>query len=194
MLSFLGLFKKKILIGNSDDTVVAIIDHLEKSNVPFEIGINDILKQSSGRFRSKENDEVYELFYTVEVQKEYVEQVEHIINQYMNLQDIKQDFKSAKKINRKLERKETIFSIFVGILFVITLQLIEIGKSEGANIVSYSACLLLLIYGMFITIKHSIELRRESESRVSKSIIKTFIYWGIGVMVYAVVSIISILR
>lgn len=40
-LRFLSIFKKKILIGNSEDTVVAIIEHLvENSNLPFEIEIN----------------------------------------------------------------------------------------------------------------------------------------------------------
>jgi len=90
------MFKKKILIGHSEDTAQAIIEHrekgnvpsedtaqamiehletsnipfedtvqtiieyLEKSNVPFEAGIEAVLKPSS---------EVYELFYTVKVQK-----------------------------------------------------------------------------------------------------------------------------
>lgn len=50
------MFKKKILIGHSEDTLLAIIEHIEKSNIPCEIGIKGIFERSS---------EVYDAFYTV---------------------------------------------------------------------------------------------------------------------------------
>ena len=49
------LFKKKILMGHEEDTLLAMIEHIEKSNVPFEIGIKGILKRP--------NDDLYDAFY-----------------------------------------------------------------------------------------------------------------------------------
>lgn len=77
------MFKKKILVEHSKDAIPAIIEHLTRSSIPFELGIKDILRQSSGRFRSKKNDEVYIVFYTVEVRKKYAEQVKAIVEQYI---------------------------------------------------------------------------------------------------------------
>ena len=152
-----------------------------------------MLKQSSERFRSKENNEVYELFYTVEVRKKYAEQVEAIISQYLSKQDVKQSYKLAKKKSRKLDRKENALNFLGGLILFIALEAIEIGKSEGADIVSYIACMVLLLYGIFITKKYYIELRKEKESRVLKNdYLRLLMFIGIGIIVYAIVSFLAI--
>ncbi len=189
----MSLFKRKLLIGNSEDTVVAIIEHLEKSNVPFEIGIKDIVKQSSGRFRSKENNEVYEFFYTIEVRKKYAEQVEAIISQYLTKQDAKQSYKLAKKKNRKLDRKENVLNFLGGLILFISLEAIKIGKSEGADIVTYIACLVLLMYGLFMVKKYYIEFLNEKESLVLKIMTMLLMFIGIGIIIYGIVSLLALL-
>ncbi|MBK5483190.1 hypothetical protein JFV29_15105 [Peribacillus sp. TH16] len=186
------MFKKNILIGHSEDAVLSIIEHLVKNNVPFEIGIKDILKRSSERFRSKKNDEVYEAFYTVEVRKKYAEQVEAIVAQYVSREDVKHWYKVAKKKSRKLQLKEKALYLFVFFINCIAILAIDIGKMDGADIVSYIACAVLLMSGVFVTTKYYKEMQKETGDLRENNMMLMFI--GIGVIFYAVSSFSSLLQ
>ncbi|KOS68316.1 hypothetical protein AEA09_06935 [Lysinibacillus contaminans] len=186
------MFKKKIVIGRSEDIVLPIIEHLKKSNIPFEIGIKDILKHSSERFRSKKNDEIYEAFYTVEVLKKYTEQVEAIIAQYVSPEDMKRWYKLAKKKSRKLELKETKLFSFVSFLNCIALKFISIGKIDGADIFSYIACAVLLTSGVFMITKFYKEMQKESG--ILRQINTLLLIIGIWVIFYAASSFLYLLR
>lgn len=186
-----NLFRKKILIGTSVDIVKAIIEHLEESNIPFEIGFKDILKRSSERFRSKKNDEVYELVYTIEVRKKYAKQVEAIVSQYVSQEDVKQSYKVAKKKSRKLEKKENALFLFKSFIFIILIQVIETGKNFGADIISYIACALLLMLGVFMTIKYFKEMKKEQH--VLRKINMILMFLGIYLMFYTVASFLRLL-
>lgn len=184
------------MVGNSIDTFLAITEHLKRSNVPFNIGIKDILKRSSERFRSKKNDEVYEVFYTVEVRKKYTEQAEAIVAQYVS-EDVNHWYKISKKKSRKLESKDSralylnTFLSFINCKAVAILT-IEEGGSNGANIVSYIACAVLLMTGVFITAKYYIEMQKESG--IWKLLDKVLMILGIYMIFYAAYSFISVLR
>lgn len=216
----LSLFKKKILIGYAEDTVQAIIEHLEKrnvpsedtaqaiiehlekssipfedtvqttikhlekSNVPFELGIEAILKPL--------NNDFYELFYTVEVRKEYAEQAETIVAQYVLQEDLKHRYKAAKKKSRKLERKKKALYLFAAFISFIVLGAIEMGKSLGADIVPSIGCALVLMGGVFMTTKYYKEMKKESGDLRENN--KMLMIFGIGMIFYAVTSFISVLR
>ncbi|MFT9819207.1 hypothetical protein [Lysinibacillus sp. NPDC056185] len=186
------MFKKKILVGHSEDAFPAIIEHLKRSSVPFELGIKDILRQSSGRFRSKKNDEVYIAFYTVKVRKKYEEQVKAIVEQYMSQEDVKQWYKVSKKNTRKLEKKEiSSFSVVSGINYI-AMTIIHQGKIDGGGIVSYIACAVIMMTGAFLTISNYKEMQKESS--YLRLIDMGLAIIGIGVMIYAVSSFLSLLR
>ncbi|MGE8036988.1 hypothetical protein [Lysinibacillus sp. NPDC093692] len=177
------MFKKKILIGHSEDTVLAIIEHIEKSNIPFEIGFKDILKRSS-----KE----YEAFYTVNVQKQYAKQIEAIVAQYVSQEDLKHLYKVEKKKSRKLERKEKALYLFAAFIYFIAVAAIEMGKSVGLDIVPSIGCAVLLMGGTFMTIKFYKAMKKESGDL--RKINKKLMFFGIGIIIYAVSSFISVLR
>ncbi|MFJ7953419.1 hypothetical protein ACIQZG_18095 [Lysinibacillus sp. NPDC096418] len=179
------------MVGHSVDTLLGITEHLKNSNVPFDIGIKNILKSSSERFRSKNNDEVYEVFYTVKVSKKYMEQVEAIVTQYVT-EDVKHLYKVSKKKSRKLEKKESRpYSIF-SFINVIAMVAINEGKSGGPVIVSYIACAVLLMSGIFMAAKYYIEM--QGESGILRLLSNMLIIAGIGMMFYTVSSFISVLR
>lgn len=180
------MFKKKILIGNSEDAVQAIFEHLKKSNLPFEIGIKDILKRSSERFRSRKNDEVYEVFYTIEVRKKYAEQVEAIVGQYVSQEDMKNWYKEAKKKSRKSEQKENALSFFVYFIYFLPILLIDMGKSEGAKIAFYIACAVFLMYGVFRTIKYFKEMKKEQG--ISRILNMILMFLAIAMILFAIAS------
>ena len=178
------MFNKKILIGYAEDTVLPIIEHLEKNNVPFEVGIKGIFKRS--------NDEFYEEFYTVEVRQKYAEQAEAIVSQYVSQKDLKHWYKAAKKKSRKLERKKKALYLFAAFIYFIAVGAIEMGKSFGANIVPSIGCAVVLIGGVFMTTKYYKEMKQESgDLRESNLMLMSF---GIGMIFYAVTSFISVLR
>lgn len=154
------------MVGNSIDTFLAITEHLERSNVPFNIGIKDILMRSSERFRSRKNDEVCKVFYIVEVRKKYTEQAEAIVAHYVS-EDVDHCYKISKKKSRKLEskdRREIYLNSFLSFINckAVAILTIEEGRSGGADIVSYIACAVLLMTGVFITAKCYIEMQKES--------------------------------
>ncbi|MGE7949890.1 hypothetical protein [Lysinibacillus sp. NPDC093688] len=213
------MFKKKILIGHSEDTAQAIIEHrekgnvqsedtvqamiehletsnipfedtvqtileyLEKSNVPLEVDIEAFLKPSS---------EVYELFYTVKVQKKYAKQAEAFVTQYVSQEDLMHRYKVANKKSRKLERKEKALYLFVAFIYFIAVAAIEMGKSLGLEIVPSIGCAVLLMGGMFMTIKFYKEMKKESGD--SRETYKWLMIVGIAWIFYAVASFISVFR
>ena len=180
------------MIGHSSDTFQAIIEHLKRSNIPFDIGIKDVLKSSSERFRSKKNDEVYVVFYTVEVRKKYTEQVEAIVAQYVS-EDVKHLYKMSKKKSRNLELKEekALYS-FMSIINCIAILAINEARNHNVDIVSYIACAVVLMSGVFVTAKYYIEVQKESGILRLLNMILMII--GIGMMFYSVSSFISVLR
>ncbi|MGE7949861.1 hypothetical protein [Lysinibacillus sp. NPDC093688] len=185
------MFKKKIMVGHSVDTLREITEHLKSSNVPFDIEIKDILKSSSERFRSKKNDEVYKVFYIVKVSREYMEQVEAIVAQYVS-EDMEHLYKMSKKKSGKLEKKEYRTYSFISSINAIAIFALYEGKSGGADIVSYIACVLLSVSGVFMTAKHYIEMQKESG--ILRLLSKMAMIIDIGVIFYAVSSFISVLR
>ncbi|MGE8033608.1 hypothetical protein [Lysinibacillus sp. NPDC093692] len=186
------MFKKKILVGHSGDNVQAIFKHIKSSNIPFEIGIKDILKQSSNRFRSKKNDEVYIVFYIIKVRKKYAEQVEAIVGEYVSLENVNHDYKVSKKKSRKLESNEKPSFSFLTLINSLALLTNAIGKNNGTNIVSYISCALLMMTGVFMAAKYYEEMQKESGNLRKITMLGVFI--GIGVIVYAVSSFSSLLR
>ncbi|MFJ6209465.1 hypothetical protein [Lysinibacillus sp. NPDC092081] len=191
------MFKKEILVGHSEDTVVAIIEHLERSNVPFEVGIKDIFKRSSERFSSENNDEEYEAFYTVEVRKKYAEQVEAIVAQYVSQEDVKHWYKVSKKQNRKLEWKEKALFIFMSFIYFIAILAIETGKEFGKDVdivlyIAYIACALFLMSGVFITIKYYKEMQKQTGDLRWTS--KMFVIVGICLIFKAIFAFANLLR
>ncbi|MFJ3387052.1 hypothetical protein [Lysinibacillus sp. NPDC086135] len=177
------MFKKKILVGHSEDAILAIIEQLEKSNIPFKIGIKDILKRSS---------EEYEGFYMVKVQKKCAKQVEAIVAQYVSQEDLKNWYKVEKKKSRKLERKEKALYLFVAFIYFIAVVAIEMGMSLGLEIVPSIGCAVLLMGGMFMTIKFYKEMKKESGD--SRETYKWLMIVGIAWIFYAVASFISVFR
>ncbi|MBG9455400.1 hypothetical protein ABE61_15305 [Lysinibacillus sphaericus] len=177
------MFKKKILVGHSEDAILAIIEQLEKSNIPFEIGIKDILKRSS---------EEYEGFYKIKVQKKCAKQVESIVAQYVSQEDLKHWYKVAKKKSRKLERKEKALYLLVAFIYFIAVAAIEMGKSLGLEIVPSIGCAVLLMGGMFMTIKFYKEMKKESGDL--RETYKGSMIVGIALIFYAVTSFISVFR
>ncbi|MFJ8088425.1 hypothetical protein ACIQ7N_09505 [Lysinibacillus sp. NPDC095746] len=175
------MFKKKILIGHSEDTVLAIIEHLEKSNIPFEIEIKGVLKRSS---------EEYEGFYMVKVQKKCAKQVEAIVAQYVSQEDLKHWYKVEKKKSRKLERKEKAFYLFAAFIYFIAVVAIEMGKAVEVDIVSYFGCVVLLLGGVFMTTYFYKEMKKESGDL--REINKQSMIFPIGIIFYAVSSFISV--
>lgn len=185
------MFKKKIMVGYSVDTLLEITEHLESSNVPFNIGIKDILTNSSERFRSKKNNEICEVFYTVKVSRGYMEQAVAIVAQYVS-EDVNQLYKMTKKKSRQLEKKESRpYTIFSFIIFI-AIGAIHQGKSGGSEIVSYIACAALSMSGVFMTAKYYVEM--QEESGILRLLSKFLMIIGIGMIFYAVYSFISILR
>ncbi|MEB2298798.1 hypothetical protein LAV72_04050 [Lysinibacillus xylanilyticus] len=185
------MFKKNIMVGHSVDTLLEITEHLKSCNIPFDIGIKDILKSSSERFRSKKNDEVYNVFYTVKVRREYMEQVEAIVAQYVS-EDVKHLYKMSKKKSRKLEEKENLPYTFFAVIIFIALEVIHAGKSGGSEIISYIGCAVLSMAGVFTTAKYYIEM--QEESGISRLLSKMLIIIGIGMIFYAVYSFLSVFR
>ena len=177
------MFEKKILVGHSEDVVVAIMEHLEKSNIPFEFGIKDILKLSY---------EEYEGLFMIKVQKKCAKQVDAIVAQYVSKEEIKHWYKVAKKKSRKLERKEKALYLFVAFIFFIVVMAIEMGKTVGANIVSTIGCALVLMGSVFITTKFYKEMKKESGFLRENN--KMIMIYGITMIFYAVSSFISLFR
>ena len=171
----LSLFKKKILIGHSEDTLLAIIEHIEKNNIPCEIGIKDIFERSS---------EVYDAFYTVKVQKKYAKQVEAIVSQYVSQEELKHWYKVEKKKSRKLERKERALYLFVFFIYVNAVGAFQTSKGLGAYNVSFIVCAVVLMVGVFMMIKYYKAMKRERDHLI----------FGIVLILYAVYSFISVLR
>lgn len=133
------MFKNKIIVGHSVGTLLEITKHLESSNIPFDIGIKDILTISSERFRSKKNNEVCEVFYTVKVSRGYMEQAEAIVAQYVS-EDVNHLNKMTKKKSRQLEKKESRpYSIFS---FIITIAMMALHESKATARTSF---LILLV-------------------------------------------------
>jgi len=178
----LGLFKKKILIGHSEDIVSAIIEHLEKNNIPFKIGVKDILKRSS---------EEYEGFYMVKVQKKCAKQVEALVAQYVSQEDLKHWYKVEKKKSRKLERKEKALYLFSALIYSIAVVTIEMGKAVESDIVSSIGCGGLLLGGVLMATKFYKEMKKESGDL--REINKLSMIFPIGIIFYAVASFISVL-
>ncbi|MFJ7737640.1 hypothetical protein ACIQ2D_15100 [Lysinibacillus sp. NPDC097287] len=178
------MFKKKILMGHEEDTLLAIIEHMEKSNVPFEIGIKGTLKRP--------NDDLYDAFYWVKARKKHAEQVEAIVAQYVSQEDLKQWYKVAKKQSRQLEKKERIRNSLVYFLYAIAIVAIEMGKSVGADIVAYMGCVMLLIGGALVTLKYAKKMKKETGDL--KTTNRSIMFFGIGIIVYAVTSIATLLR
>ncbi|MEY9971761.1 hypothetical protein ABH966_002134 [Lysinibacillus sp. RC46] len=176
------MFKKKILIGYSEDAVLAIIEHLEKSSIPFEIGIKDILKRSS---------EEYEGFYMVKVQKKCSKQVEAIVAQYVSQEGLKHRYKVKKKKSRKLERKEKALYLFAAFIYFLAASVIEMGKALEADIVSSIGCAALLMGGVFMATKFYKEMKKEPGDL--REINKLTMIFGISMIFYAVSSFIFVL-
>ena len=187
-----SLFKKKILVGYSEDTVQAIIEHLDRKSISFELDIKDILRQPSERLRSKKNNEVYIVFYAVKVRKEYAGQVEAIVEQYVSQEDMKQWYRVSKKKDRKLAKKETSLFSVVSFINYIAMRIIEQSKIDGGGILSYMACVVIMLTGVFLTSKCYQEMQKESGHLRLISMGLAII--GIGVIIYAVFSFLSLLR
>ncbi|MGE7947356.1 hypothetical protein [Lysinibacillus sp. NPDC093688] len=177
------MFEKKLLIGHSVDTVLAIGQHIEKSNIPFEIGIKGILKRSS---------EVYENFYTVKVQKKYAKQVETIVAQYVSQEDLQRSYKVEKKKSRKLKRKERAPYLFAAFIYLNAVGALDTSKGTGAYNVSFIVCAVLLMCGLFMATKYYKEMKKESGDLRENN--KTLMIFGILMIFYAVFSFISVLR
>lgn len=176
-----GLFKKKILIGHSEDTVLAISEHLEKSNIPFEIGIKDVLKRSS---------EEYEGFYMIKVQKKCAKQVEAIVAQYVSQEELKHWYKVEKKKSRKLERKEKALTLFAIFIYTVAVVAIEMGKAIDMDNVPSIGCGVLLMGGVLMTAKFYKAMKKESGDL--REINKQSMIFPIGIIFYAVTSFISV--
>ncbi|MFJ8101524.1 hypothetical protein [Lysinibacillus sp. NPDC096212] len=201
------MFKKKILIGHSEDTAQAIIEHrekgnvpsedtaqamiehletsnipfedtvqtiieyLEKSNVPFEAGIKAVLKPSS---------EVYELFYTVKVQKKYAKQVEAFVTQYVSQEDLMHRYKVANKKSRKLDRKERAPYLLAAFIYFNAVAAFQTSKDLGAYNVSFIVGAFLLMCGVFMTTKYYKAMKKESGDLRENN--KTLMMIGIGMI------------
>ena len=177
------LFEKKILVGHSEDAILAITEHLEKSNIPFELGIKDVLKRSS---------EEYEAFYRIKVQKECAKQADAIVSQYVSQKDLKNWYKVAKKKSRKLESKENALFWFVVFIYFLAVAAIEIGKVEGAVIPPSIGGAVLLIGGIFMVVKFYKKMKKESG--ILRESNKSMMIVGITVIIYAVASFIYVFR
>ena len=173
------MFYKKILVGHSEDTVETIIKHLEKSNIPFKLEIKDILKRSA---------EEYEAFYMIKVQKKWAKQADSIVKQYVSQKDLKHWYKGAKKKSRKLEKKENALYLFVAFIYFIAVAAIEI----GTGIVSSIGCGVLLLIGVFMTIKFFKEMKKESG--ILRENYKLFMIYGVMMIFNAAISFISVFR
>ncbi|OXS72179.1 hypothetical protein B1B04_16850 [Lysinibacillus sp. KCTC 33748] len=202
------MFKKKILIGHSVDTAQAIIEHrekgnvppeetvqamiehletsnipfedtvqtileyLEKSNVPLEVDIETFLKPSS---------EVYELFYTVKVQKKYAKQAEAFVTQYVPQEDLIHRYKVAKKKSRKLLRKERAPYLLAAFIYFNAVAAFQTSKDLGAYNVSSIVGAFLLMCGVFMTTKYYKAMKKESGDLRENN--KTLMMIGIGMIV-----------
>lgn len=173
------MFYKKILVGHSEDEVETIIEHLEKSNIPFKLEIKDILKLSA--------DE-YEAFYMIKVQKRWAKQVNAIVAQYVSQKELKHWYKVEKKKSRKLERKENALYLFVAFIYFIAVATIEI----GTGIFSAIGCGVLLLIGVFMMIKFFKEMKKESG--VLRENYKLFMIYGVMMIFNAAISFISVFR
>ncbi|MFF2178158.1 hypothetical protein ACFVT8_17095 [Lysinibacillus sp. NPDC058147] len=175
------MFKKKILIGHSEDTVLAIIKHIENSNIPCYIDYKGL----------KPSSEVYENFYMVKVQKKYTKLVETIVAQYVSQDDLKNWYKTEKKKSRKLKRKENAPYLFAFFIYLNAVGALETSKGLGAYNVSFIVCAVLLMYGVFMTTKYYKEMKKESgDLREDK---KTLMIIGILMIFHAVTSFIFVL-
>ncbi|MEB2302117.1 hypothetical protein LAV72_21145 [Lysinibacillus xylanilyticus] len=97
-----------------------------------------------------------------------------------------------KKKRRKVEKKEKILYILAAFIYCIAGLAIEIGKVEGADIVSYIACAVLFIGGVLMMArgykgfkKGSYELREFN---------RMLMFLGIGVIFYAATSFSHLLQ
>jgi len=177
------LIKKKIWVGSSEEKITIIVDHIEKNNIPYEIAIKDIFKQSA---------EMYEAFYMLKVRKKYAEQVEVIVAQYVSLEQLKQEYKVKKDKSRKLEKKEKVLHFFIYVMYLFAIMAIEIGKNIGANIVPYICASVLLLCGLLLTIRYYKEMQKaKDELRQTK---QSLMFISFGMFFYAVTSIVSLLR
>jgi len=201
------MFKKKILIGHSEDTAQAIIEHrekgnvpsedtvqamiehleisnipfedtvqtileyLEKSNVPLEVDIEAFLKPSS---------EVYELFYTVKVQKKYSKQAEAFVTQYVSQEDLMHRYKVANKKSRKLDRKERAPYLLTLFIYFNAIAAFQMSKDLGAYNVSFIVGAFILICGVFMTTKYYKAMQKESGDLRENN--KTLMIIGIGMI------------
>ena len=175
------MFKRGILVGHSENVVEEIIEHLEKSNIPFELKIKDILKQSS---------EEYEALFMVKVQRKFAKQVEAIVAQYVSQEDLKHWYKVAKRKSRKLERKKRVLYLFLAFIYILALMIIEMGKAEGANIVSAIICAVILVGSIYITVKYFRSMKKESGVLRESNLVIMFL--GISMIMYSVTSLISV--
>jgi len=105
---------------------------------------------------------------------------------------VKQWYKVSKKNARKLERKEmSSFSVVSGINYI-AMTIIHQGKIDGGGIVSYIACAVIKMTGAFLTTSNYKEMQKESS--YLRLIDMGLAIIGIGVMIYAVSSFLSLLR
>lgn len=61
----MGLFRKKIFVGDSVETVLAFIEHLEKSNIPYKYSFKDIFTFPSESSTLNENENVSKWYITI---------------------------------------------------------------------------------------------------------------------------------
>lgn len=177
------MIKKKIWVGSSEETVIKLIEQLDKNNIPYEIAMKDIFRQSA---------EMYEAFYMLKVRIKYVEQVKAIVAQYVSQEQLNHEYKVKKKRSRKLEKKEKALHIFISVMYVIAIMAIEIGKNIGANIVSYISATVLLLCGLLLTIHYYKKMQKEPDDL--KQTKQSLMFISFGMFFYAATAIVSLLR
>lgn len=191
-VKFVGLFKENILIGDTIKNLAPMLRKLEDSNIPFDFEIEDVFIPPD-----KLNDENQEHYISIKVRKKYVEQTKAIINQFttMSEEEINREYKlakkEAKKLEKKLNRKERIISIIETLFLIIIIMALNFGNSEGYSFL-YIGYVLLFFYCLNSAIKYVKELRKE-EIAFLRIFPILLICMHISLMIYATISFISIL-
>lgn len=168
----MGLFNEKILI--SEEIFETVIIDLNNNNIPYKFSFVDV-----------------DPFINIKVRKKFFEQAKAIIYQHICEEEVQQQYQLAKKEKKKHNRKESLkYTVKALILFIITTAL-TFSKSEGIEIVAYFAFSALFLYAFYL-IKKQIKELKEEEFLSFRIINLLFIFGYIGVMVYAVISILTI--